>query len=624
MQVRREDWMRRCLDVSPVGDDPIHHCEHIREATTMTTAAVLSPDTARPAFEWRTWVARLMGGTPRVSAKEAQRRACLAELQAQVEALHKVQAVIEFDLAGNILTANANFLGALGYTLPEIVGRHHRMFVDDDYAGSAAYRDFWTRLGRGEFDQGQYRRIGKGGREVWIQASYNPVFDQNGKPYKVIKFATDITRQTLQAADYAGQLAAINKSQAVIEFDLTGTILSANPNFLAAMGYTLEEVQGRHHSMFADAAYRDSAEYRAFWLKLGRGEYDAGQYRRYGKGGREIWIQASYNPIFDASGRPVKVVKYASDVTEQVRGTLAMQAALAQSRQVVASAQAGDLTARVPTADKDGAVAELCQGINALVEMMAGLVGDIHGAADVVNTGVRDIAAGNADLSQRTEQQAASVEETASSVAELSATVGHTADNARQAAELAVSASAVAARGGELVHGVVDTMAQISTSSRRIADIIGVIDGIAFQTNILALNAAVEAARAGEQGRGFAVVASEVRSLAQRCGGAAREIKQLIGDSLERVEAGSRQVEDAGANMEDIVASVERVSTLIGQISLASQEQSLALQQVNQTITHIDHNTQQNAALVEEAAAAAHSLQDQAEQLLEAVVRFHA
>ncbi len=590
----------------------------------MTTAAALSPDTARPAFEWRTWVARLMGGTPRVSAKEAQRRACLAELQAQVEALHKVQAVIEFDLAGNILTANANFLGALGYTLPEIVGRHHRMFVDDDYAGSAAYRDFWTRLGRGEFDQGQYRRIGKGGREVWIQASYNPVFDQNGKPYKVIKFATDITRQTLQAADYAGQLAAINKSQAVIEFDLTGTILSANPNFLDAMGYRLDEVQGRHHSMFADAAYRDSAEYRAFWLKLGRGEYDAGQYRRYGKGGREIWIQASYNPIFDASGRPVKVVKYASDVTEQVRGTLAMQAALAQSRQVVASAQAGDLTARVPTADKDGAVAELCQGINALVEMMAGLVGDIHGAADVVNTGVRDIAAGNADLSQRTEQQAASVEETASSVAELSATVGHTADNARQAAELAVSASAVAARGGELVHGVVDTMAQISTSSRRIADIIGVIDGIAFQTNILALNAAVEAARAGEQGRGFAVVASEVRSLAQRCGGAAREIKQLIGDSLERVEAGSRQVEDAGANMEDIVASVERVSTLIGQISLASQEQSLALQQVNQTITHIDHNTQQNAALVEEAAAAAHSLQDQAEQLLEAVVRFHA
>ncbi|MBA3929961.1 MAG: hypothetical protein C0521_10295 [Xanthomonas sp.] len=590
----------------------------------MTTAAALSPDATPSAFEWGAWAARLVGARPRVSAKEAQRRACLAELQAQVEALHKVQAVIEFDLAGNILTANANFLGALGYTLPEIVGRHHRMFVDGDYAASAEYRDFWARLGRGEFDEGQYRRLGKGGREVWIQASYNPVFDPNGKPYKVIKFATDITRERLQAADYAGQLAAIGKSQAVIEFDLTGTILSANQNFLDAMGYTLEEVQGRHHSMFADAAYRDSADYRAFWQKLGRGEYDAGQYLRHGKGGREIWIQASYNPIFDASGRPVKVVKYATDVTAQVRATLAMEAALAQSRQVVQAAQSGDLTARVPTRDKDGAVAELCQGINALVEMMGSLVGDIQGAAEVVNAGVRDIAAGNSDLSVRTEQQAASVEETASSVAELSATVRHTADNARMAADLAVGATDVAARGGQVVHGVVDTMSQINASSRRIADIIGVIDGIAFQTNILALNAAVEAARAGEQGRGFAVVASEVRSLAQRCGGAAREIKQLIGDSLARVEAGSRQVEDAGANMEEIVASVARVSALIGQISQASQEQSLALDQVNQTINHIDHNTQQNAALVEEASAAAHSLQDQAAQLLEAVERFHA
>ncbi|MDR7069146.1 methyl-accepting chemotaxis protein [Pseudoxanthomonas japonensis] len=590
----------------------------------MTTAAALSPDATPSAFEWGAWAARLVGARPRVSAKEAQRRACLAELQAQVEALHKVQAVIEFDLAGNILTANANFLGALGYTLPEIVGRHHRMFVDGDYAASAEYRDFWARLGRGEFDEGQYRRLGKGGREVWIQASYNPVFDPNGKPYKVIKFATDITRERLQAADYAGQLAAIGKSQAVIEFDLTGTILSANQNFLDAMGYRLEEVQGRHHSMFADAAYRDSTEYRAFWQKLGRGEYDAGQYLRHGKGGREIWIQASYNPIFDASGRPVKVVKYATDVTAQVRATLAMEAALAQSRQVVQAAQSGDLTARVPTRDKDGAVAELCQGINALVEMMGSLVGDIQGAAEVVNAGVRDIAAGNSDLSVRTEQQAASVEETASSVAELSATVRHTADNARMAADLAVGATDVAARGGQVVHGVVDTMSQINASSRRIADIIGVIDGIAFQTNILALNAAVEAARAGEQGRGFAVVASEVRSLAQRCGGAAREIKQLIGDSLARVEEGSRQVEHAGANMEEIVASVVRVSTLIGQISLASQEQSLALDQVNQTITHIDHNTQQNAALVEEASAAAHSLQDQAAQLLEAVERFHA
>jgi len=586
----------------------------------MNNAAILSPGNAP--FEWRTRVARLFGPRSSAAFRGAQERARLEELQAQVDALQKVQAVIEFDLQGNILTANANFLAALGYGLSEIVGRHHRMFVDPQHAESPAYREFWARLGRGEFDEGQYRRLGKGGREVWIQASYNPVVDTQGTPYKVIKFATDITAQTVQAADFAGQLAAINKSQAVIEFDLQGNILSANQNFLDTMGYRLEEVQGRHHSMFADDAYRASAEYLAFWQKLGRGEYDAGQYLRHGKGGRDVWIQASYNPIFDASGKPVKVVKYATDVTAQVRSTHALQAALAQSRQVVQAARSGDLTARVPTRDKEGAVAELCQGINALVDVMAGLVRDIKGAAEVVSLGVRDIAAGNADLSQRTEQQAASVEETASSVAEVSTTVRQTADNARIAAELAVSASDVAARGGHVVHGVMDTMSQISASSQRIADIIGVIDGIAFQTNILALNAAVEAARAGEQGRGFAVVASEVRSLAQRCGGAAREIKQLIGDSLEKVDAGTRLAESAGTNMEDIVASVSRVSTLVGQISLAAHEQSLGVQQINQAIAHIDHNTQQNAALVEEASAAAHSLQDQAAQLLETVSAF--
>ena len=590
----------------------------------MSHAATLSSANASSPFAWRTWVAHLFRIRASASHAGDRARARLDELQAQVDALHKVQAVIEFDLDGTILTANANFLAALGYNLAEIVGRHHRMFVDGQEAESPAYRQFWARLGRGEFDEGQYKRLGKGGREVWIQASYNPVLDAQGKPYKVIKFATDITAETLRAADYAGQLAAINKSQAVIEFDLEGTILSANANFLDTMGYRWEDIQGRHHSMFADDAYRASAAYRAFWQKLGRGEYDAGQYLRHGKGGREIWIQASYNPIFDASGKPVKVVKYATDVTAQVRGTQALQAALAQSRHVVQAARSGDLSLRVPTADKDGAVAELCQGINALVEVMAGLVRDIKGAAEVVGMGVRDIAAGNSDLSQRTEQQAASVEETASSVAEVSATVRQTADNARVAAELAVSAADVASRGGQVVRGVADTMSQISASSRRIADIIGVIDGIAFQTNILALNAAVEAARAGEQGRGFAVVASEVRSLAQRCGSAAREIKQLIGDSLEKVDAGSRLAESAGTNMEDIVASVVRVSTLIGQISQAAQEQNLGVQQINQAIAHIDHNTQQNAALVEEASAAAHSLQDQAGQLLEIVSGFQA
>jgi methyl-accepting chemotaxis protein len=193
------------------------------------------------------------------------------------------------------------------------------MFVDAAYRQSPEYRLFWEKLGRGEYDTGQYRRIAKGGRDVWIQASYNPIFDANGKPFKVVKFATDITQQKLQNADFEGQLAAISKAQAVIEFSLDGKVLNANSNFLNVLGYTLDEIKGHHHSMFVEPSHRQSAEYRMFWEKLGRGEYDAGQYKRIGKGGTEVWIQASYNPILDANGKPFKVVKYATDITANVK-----------------------------------------------------------------------------------------------------------------------------------------------------------------------------------------------------------------------------------------------------------------------------------------------------------------
>jgi len=560
---------------------------------------------------------RATGGTTAAAALQRQ-----AELEEQVKALHRVQAVIEFHLDGTIVHANDNFLQTLGYTLEEIQGRHHAMFVDAEYAKSREYQDFWANLGRGEFNAGQYRRIGKGGREIWIQASYNPVFDSDGRPYKVVKFATDITAQKFQAADFAGQLAAINKSQAVIEFDLEGRILAANENFLAAMGYALEEVRGQHHSMFAEPEHRQSAEYQAFWAKLGRGEYDAGQYRRLGKGGREVWIQASYNPIYDMNGRPFKVVKYATDITAQVRDTLALQQAVAQTREVVAAAQAGDLTGHIATQDKTGPIAELCDGINALVEAMAGIIAQIKLAADTIAVGASEIAEGNSDLSVRTEQQAASLEETAVSMKGLTATVRRTADNARQANQLAGGAVEVAAQGGQVVHDVVSTMSLINDSSRRIVDIIGVIDGIAFQTNILALNAAVEAARAGEHGRGFAVVASEIRSLSQRSAEAAKEIKQLIGDSVEKVGAGTRQVESAGRTMDEIVVSVKRVSDLMADISAAAQQQSEGIEQINQVVEHIDESTQQNAALVEEASAAARSMEEQSTQLLQTVAAF--
>ena len=241
-----------------------------------------------------------------------------ADYAGQIDAIGKSQAVISFNLDGTILDANDNFLGAVGYSLDEIKGQHHRLFVEPSYGESNEYAEFWARLGAGEFQAGEYKRIGKDGAEIWIQASYNPIFDPSGKPFKVVKYATDITAQTLQNADYAGQIDAIGKSQAVISFELDGTILDANDNFLGAVGYGLDEIKGQHHSMFVEQSYRDSADYTEFWTRLGAGEFQSGEYKRIGKGGGEIWIQASYNPIFDPSGKPFKVVKYATEITAQV------------------------------------------------------------------------------------------------------------------------------------------------------------------------------------------------------------------------------------------------------------------------------------------------------------------
>ena len=233
----------------------------------------------------------------------------LQDLRGQIAAIGKSNAVIEFKLDGTILSANENFLVTVGYTLTEVQGKHHSMFVDPVHARSPEYRQFWEKLGRGEFDSGRYKRIAKGGKEIWIQASYNAILDRSGRPFKVVKFATDITEQKIRDLDVEGQLAAINKAQAVIEFTPDGTIVTANQNFLGAVGYSLDEICGRHHGMFVEPAYAQSTDYREFWAKLGRGEFDANQYKRIGKGGKEIWIQASYNPIFDANGKVFKVVK---------------------------------------------------------------------------------------------------------------------------------------------------------------------------------------------------------------------------------------------------------------------------------------------------------------------------
>jgi methyl-accepting chemotaxis protein len=415
--------------------------------------------------------------------------------------------------------------------------------------------------------------------------------------------------------DYSAQIAAIGRSQAVVEFAMDGTIQTANENFLRTVGYSMAEVVGKHHSMFVEPAHAQSAEYRGLWEKLRSGQYSAEQFKRIAKGGREIWLQATYNPILDAGGKPFKVVKFATDVTDQVR-------TVEEVRNLVQAAIDGDLTQQIATQGRSGNILALSEAINSLIEAMKAMVAQMRTAVSTVRHGADEIAKGNADLSERTEQQASGLEETASSMEEMTSSVKQSADNAAQASQLASAARTQAEAGANVVSEAISAMQSINSASGKIADIIGVIDEIAFQTNLLALNAAVEAARAGEQGRGFAVVASEVRNLASRSAAAAKEIKALIQDSVGKVAQGSKLVDQSGKTLADIVVAVKKATDVVAEIASASHEQASGIEQVNKALMSMDEATQQNAAMVEEATAAAQSLLEEARHLDEMMSKY--
>ena len=530
--------------------------------------------------------------------------------RAKVDAILRSQAVIEFKLDGTVLWANNNFLEALGYKLEEIQGKHHSLFVEPAEAQSAEYKQFWADLAAGSFRSAAYKRVAKGGREIWIQATYNPVFDRSGKPFKVIKFATDITEQKTRAADHEAQVAAISRVQAVVEFNLDGTLRRANENMLKTVGYSFDEVKGKHHRMFCDPVYAASPEYERFWQRLRAGEYIAQEFQRFGKGGREIWIQASYNPILDPQGKPTGVIKFATDITERKRS----EAIIAQLAGSLGKMAEGDLSGRIDTAFT-GQYEELRVAFNQSLGRLFEIVQGLRRTSRSLKTATSEILAGANDLSERTTRQAATIEETSASIEQLSAAVVQNAQRATTASEMAQGVSKSAKQGGAVMSNANKAMAAIEQSSSKISNIIGMIDDIAFQTNLLALNASVEAARAGDAGKGFAVVAVEVRRLAQSAAQASSEVKVLIEASAGEVRAGSRLVSEVARTLQEILQGAEESSALIESIALANREQSSALEEVTTAVRQMDEMTQHNAALVEQTNAAIEQTEAQAADL---------
>jgi methyl-accepting chemotaxis protein len=530
-----------------------------------------------------------------------------------IEALNRSQAIIEFDLNGMILHANENFCKTMGYSLQEVVGKHHRLFVDPSDAGSRDYAEFWKRLAKGAFDQGKYKRFAKGGREVWIEASYNPIFRGN-RPYKVMKIATDITAARKVALENRGKLEALSRAQAVIEFMPNGEIITANENFLNALGYSLNEIVGKHHAMFCLPEYANSDAYRAFWRSLAEGKFASDQFTRITKSGRQIYIQASYNPIIDDNGHVFKVIKFATDVTDRVTVVKELGAGLARL---------SDCNIRQTIDDPFMPEFEpLRRDFNASIGAFQETLVNVLKQTNHLNGNSQQMHEAAEQLSQRTKEQAASLEQTSAALEQVTATVRSSTANTEDTRKLVKNALQSASTSSSVVQETITAMQRIESASSEINQIISVIDEIAFQTNLLALNAGVEAARAGEAGKGFAVVAQEVRELAQRSAKAAKEIKGLIENSGREVTEGVRLVDATGAALHEIEKFVAAIDTNMQSLATAATEQSVGLSEINNAVSQIDRMTQQNAAMVEQTTQISGELASGAAQLAELVAHF--
>ena len=471
-----------------------------------------------------------------------------ADARAKCAALDKSQAVIEFAPDGTIITANQNFLDAMGYGLNEIQGKHHSMFLEPSYRDSADYKGFWPALARGEFSTGQFRRLAKGGREIWLEASYNPLTDGRGRVYKVVKYATDITAAKMEAADTMGKLQAISRAQAVIEFQLDGTIITANENFLNTMGYRLDEVVGKHHAMFADPAERDSAGYRAFWAKLGRGEFEAGQFRRVAKGGREVWLEATYNPILDANGRPWKVVKFATDLSARKQQNARLAAEFETGVQQLVKDVAGSALGMEETAQSMAAAAEQLSGS---VDEIARQIADSSG---VIGTAVAE--------AKRSEAMVSELVGAAEKIGQVTQIIS---EIAAQTNLLALNATIEAARAGEAGKGFAVVASEVKS--------------LATQT-----------AKATEE------IAQQIRGIQESSGATASAIRE-IGQIIDTVNGISSSISGA---VEEQSAATREIATNINGVTQAAQETGRSANNVLGTARALNGQSNQLSGRVED------------------------